>query len=212
MSACIRCQQNPAGLPETPYPGDLGKMIVEKICPGCWEGWKKFSVNVINDYKLRPFLPQDRAVVEKHMKQYLNLDPQGLPAFGVPNAPKTITLTGQGVVAQFPNEPVKSAAKKPGEITREDVVDALEQIFDPEIPVNIYDLGLIYDIRINGKKIAIDMTLTSRHCPAAQSLPATVKQSVSRMKGVEDVDVRIVWEPTWTKDKISEEGRRILGN
>ena len=94
---CLRCGQNgPAISEEKPYPGELGQRVAQHICQTCWEGWRKFSVNVINDYKLRPFLPQDRAVVEKHMKHYLNLEIQPL---GV--QPSGITLTGQGVSVTF---------------------------------------------------------------------------------------------------------------
>lgn len=94
---------------------------------------------------------------------------------------------------------------------KEKVIDMIEQIYDPEIPVNIRDLGLIYGIEISGDRVTIRMTLTSRHCPAAQSLPATVKEAVSRIPGVKETAVEIVWDPPWTKDKISEEGKRILG-
>lgn len=94
---------------------------------------------------------------------------------------------------------------------REKIINMIEQIYDPEIPVNIHDLGLIYDIDISVDRVVVKMTLTSRHCPAAQSLPATVREAVSRIPGVKEVAVEIVWDPPWTKDKISEEGRRILG-
>lgn len=96
-------------------------------------------------------------------------------------------------------------------VSEEQVVNMLEQIFDPEIPVNIYDLGLIYGIRITGNRIAVTMTLTSRNCPAALSLPATVKEAVSRIPGVKETTVEVVWDPPWSKEKITEEGRRILG-
>lgn len=202
---CLRCGQDAPGIPEPkPYPGDLGKNIVEHVCNACWEAWKKFSVNVINDYRLRPFLPQDRAVVEKHMKQYLNLEIQGLQ----PLAAKILTLDGQGQAVTFNTTAQEKAA---GALTPETVIEMLEQIFDPEIPVNIYDLGLIYGIEINGGKVAIKMTLTSQHCPAAQSLPATVRESVARIPGVSEVDVAIVWDPPWTKERITPDGREVLG-
>jgi FeS assembly SUF system protein len=202
MVRCLRCGQEAPGIGEAqPYPGELGKTIAGNVCRGCWESWKKFSVNVINDYRLRPFLPQDRAVVEKHMKQYLNLELSGL------NQP-VLTLEGQGVAVTFNT---KAEADKPVSVTREAVVDMLEQIFDPEIPVNIHDLGLIYGIDVAGDKVTVRMTLTSPHCPAAKSLPATVRESVARIPGVREADVVVVWDPPWTKEKISEEGRKILG-
>lgn len=94
---------------------------------------------------------------------------------------------------------------------KEKVIDMIEQIYDPEIPVNIHDLGLIYGIEVSVDRVAIRMTLTSRHCPAAQSLPATVREAVSRIPGVKEATVEIVWDPPWTKDRISEEGKHILG-
>lgn len=202
---CLRCGQLAPGIPDpNPYPGELGKTIAGHVCQGCWEAWKKFSVNVINDYRLRPFLPQDRAVVEKHMKQYLNLELQGLE----PSASPILTLEGQDKAVTFNTQ---AATQEAGTITKETVVDMLEQIFDPEIPVNIYDLGLIYGIDVAGDKVSVRMTLTSQHCPAAKSLPATVRESVARIPGVREVDVAVVWDPPWSKDKISEEGRKILG-
>jgi len=199
---CLRCGQEAPGIPEDQrYPGEIGKMIAGHTCQACWEGWKKFSVNVINDYKLRPFLPQDRAVVERHMKQYLNLEIQ--PLGGQP-----MTLTGQGVAVTFDSSGKEA---KPAEGLKLKVIDMLERIFDPEIPVNIFDLGLIYDVGVDGDKVAIKMTLTSQHCPAAQSLPATVKEAVSRIAGVKEAKVEIVWDPPWSKDLITEEGKKILG-
>lgn len=96
-------------------------------------------------------------------------------------------------------------------LSREDIIERLRQIFDPEIPVNIYDLGLIYDVNLQGGKIAVRMTLTTPHCPAAQSLPETVREVLSRTRGIEEVSVEIVWDPPWTRDKISPEGKEILG-
>ncbi len=201
MVKCLRCGQEAPAITETPpYPGEIGKTIAQHICQACWEGWKKFSVNVINDYKLRPFLPQDRAIVEKHMKQFLNLEIQPLEA-----PPSGITLTGQGMAVTF------GGPDTPPNALKEKIFNMLDQIFDPEIPVNIHDLGLIYDVDVTEDKVAIKMTLTSQHCPAAQSLPATVKEAVSRIPGVKDVRVDIVWDPPWTKDRISEEGKKILG-
>jgi metal-sulfur cluster biosynthetic enzyme/Fe-S cluster biosynthesis and repair protein YggX len=203
---CLRCGQQGSSIEESPpYPGEIGKRIAEHICQACWNAWKKFSVNVINDYKLRPFLPQDRAVVEKHMKQYLNLELQPLGT-----QPAGITLTGQGMPVTFDEKGSKEITPSGGGL-KEKVYDMLEQIFDPEIPVNIRDLGLIYDVDVSGDTVAIKMTLTSRACPAAQSLPATVKESVSRIPGVKETKVDVVWDPPWSKDLITDEGKQILG-
>ena len=85
------------------------------------------------------------------------------------------------------------------------VIEEIKKIFDPEIPVNIYELGLIYKIEVKEKnKIDIDMTLTSPNCPVAESLPKEVKDNVMKLEEVSDVNLNIVWEPPWNKDKMSE--------
>ena len=84
------------------------------------------------------------------------------------------------------------------------MVEKLKTVQDPEIPVDIYELGLIYDVRIDQKKATLDMTLTSPHCPVAESLPMEVKRSVEQISELEEVEVRIVWEPPWDKTKMSE--------
>ena len=85
------------------------------------------------------------------------------------------------------------------------IVTEIKKIYDPEIPVNIYELGLIYKIEINNeKKVNIEMTLTSPNCPVAESLPKMVKDNVLKIDEVSDVDLKLVWDPPWTKDKMSE--------
>tara|TARA_X000000950_G_scaffold137532_1_gene170776 strand:- start:183 stop:494 length:312 start_codon:yes stop_codon:yes gene_type:complete len=91
------------------------------------------------------------------------------------------------------------------------IVEKLKTVYDPEIPVDIYELGLIYDVRINQKKATLDMTLTSPHCPVAESLPMEVKRSVEQISELEEVEVKIVWEPPWDKTKMSEAARLELG-
>jgi FeS assembly SUF system protein len=92
------------------------------------------------------------------------------------------------------------------------VIAALKTIFDPEIPVNIYDLGLIYDVTVNqSHEIHIQMTLTSPGCPVAQTFPGTVEQSVNQVEGVVDCTVELVWEPPWTQERMSEVARLELG-
>ncbi len=90
------------------------------------------------------------------------------------------------------------------------VVEKLKAVYDPEIPVDIYELGLIYDVRIDNKKISLDMTLTSPHCPVAESLPMEVRRSVEEIPEVEKVEVKIVWDPPWDKDKMSEAAKLEL--
>jgi len=91
------------------------------------------------------------------------------------------------------------------------IVEKLKTVYDPEIPVDIYELGLIYDVRINQKKVTLDMTLTSPHCPVAETLPMQVKRTVEEITELEEVEVKIVWEPPWDKTKMSEAARLELG-
>ena len=94
---------------------------------------------------------------------------------------------------------------------KEQIVSEIKKIYDPEIPVNIYELGLIYKIEIKDvKKVNIDMTLTSPNCPVAESLPKMVKDNILKLEGVEDVDLNLVWDPPWTKDKMSEAAKLEL--
>ena len=91
------------------------------------------------------------------------------------------------------------------------VIEAVKKIYDPEIPVNIYELGLIYKIDIDEKnKVNIDMTLTSPNCPVAESLPNEVKENIKKVEGVSDVNLNLVWEPPWNKDKMSEAAKLEL--
>lgn len=92
------------------------------------------------------------------------------------------------------------------------IVEVIESVFDPEIPVNIYELGLIYDIVVGAdRRVLIKMTLTSPNCPSAQSLPGEVRFKVRGIAGVTDAQVEIVWEPPWSMDKMSDAARLQLG-
>ncbi len=91
------------------------------------------------------------------------------------------------------------------------VIDALREIYDPEIPVNIYDLGLIYKIQIEKGDAEIDMTLTTPGCPVAQSFPGMVESSIRKVPGVKSAKVELVWDPPWTQDQLTEEARLQLG-
>jgi len=94
---------------------------------------------------------------------------------------------------------------------KELVISEIKKIYDPEIPVNIYDLGLIYKIEIvEEKKVNVDMTLTSPNCPVAESLPKTVKDNILKIAGVSEVDLKLVWDPPWSKDKMSEAAKLEL--
>ena len=94
---------------------------------------------------------------------------------------------------------------------KDKVIAEIKKIYDPEIPVNIYELGLIYDIRVDDKNnVKIDMTLTTPNCPVAESLPNEVKNSVKEIKEVKDVDLKLVWEPPWDKSMMSESAKLEL--
>ncbi|MBN9229351.1 MAG: SUF system Fe-S cluster assembly protein [Legionella sp.] len=92
------------------------------------------------------------------------------------------------------------------------VIKALQGVYDPEIPVNIYDLGLIYNVAIDDEaQVTIQMTLTTPGCPVAQTFPGTVEQAVNQVAGVRDCTVELVWEPPWTQDRMTEAARLELG-
>jgi FeS assembly SUF system protein len=114
-----------------------------------------------------------------------------------------------GFLAQKPTEP---GAGEPGGPLYEAVIEALKEIYDPEIPVNLYDLGLIYgvDITANGHA-AITMTLTTPHCPVAESMPGEVELRVSAVPGIATADVNLVWDPPWDPQKMSDEAKLELG-
>ena len=94
---------------------------------------------------------------------------------------------------------------------KEKIVEELKRIYDPEIPVNIYDLGLFYDIFIENLNTAkVKMTLTSPNCPVAESLPQEVKDAIMQVEGIEKVDLDVVWDPPWDKDMMSEAAKLEL--
>lgn len=97
-------------------------------------------------------------------------------------------------------------------VLEQQIVDALRNVYDPEIPINIYDLGLIYSVNISdNRSVNIEMTLTTPGCPVAQTFPGTVECAVKCVDGVEDVHVELVWDPPWTKDRMSEDALLSLG-
>ena len=94
---------------------------------------------------------------------------------------------------------------------KEKIISEIKKIYDPEIPVNIYELGLIYKIEVkDSNKVMIEMTLTSPNCPVAESLPNSVKQNILKVEGIKYVDLKLVWDPPWTKDKMSEAAKLEL--
>ena len=115
----------------------------------------------------------------------------------------------EGFLAQ---KPAEVAAGEPGGALYERVIEALKEIYDPEIPVNIYDLGLIYGVDVTEDgDVAIVMTLTTPHCPVAESMPGEVELRASSVPGVRDAEVTLVWDPPWDPAKMSDEARLELG-
>jgi len=124
----------------------------------------------------------------------------------IPQPEAAVPAAHDAGTAAMVNDPEQLDALKPL------IVEALSKVFDPEIPVNIYELGLIYDILVDASKtVGIRMTLTAPACPAAQSLPAEVKRRVAEVPGVADARVDVVWDPPWDRDKMSDAAKLQLG-
>ena len=96
-------------------------------------------------------------------------------------------------------------------LERDDVIEALRDVYDPEIPVNIVDLGLVYDVDINSTNIDVKMTLTFAGCGMGPYIAQQAEWRLAEIEGVEDINVELVFEPPWTPDMITEEGKRLLG-
>src|SRR5215831_5709763 len=109
---------------------------------------------------------------------------------------------------------VESKSALPREETERmthDIVAALKTVFDPEIPADIYELGLIYKVEIRDDRVvAIEMTLTTPNCPAAEELPTMVENAVASVPGVQSVEINLVWDPAWSPDRMSDEARLVL--
>ena len=115
----------------------------------------------------------------------------------------------EGFLAQ---KPQGALAGEPGGAVYEAVIAALKEIYDPEIPVNIYDLGLIYGVDVtDGGHVAVTMTLTTPHCPVAESMPAEVELRVGSVPGVGTAEVNLVWDPAWDPQKMSDDAKLELG-
>lgn len=115
----------------------------------------------------------------------------------------------EGFLQRKPGEAAMGGA---GGALQQAVVDALKEIFDPEIPVNIYDLGLIYGVEVDDESdVTITMTLTTPHCPVAESMPGEVELRAASVPGVRDAEVNLVWDPPWGPEKMTDEARLELG-
>jgi FeS assembly SUF system protein len=115
----------------------------------------------------------------------------------------------EGFLAEKPQD---LPAGEPGSAIYDGVIEALKEIYDPEIPVNIYELGLIYGVDVaEDGSVAITMTLTTPHCPVAESMPGEVELRVGAVPGVRDCEVNLVWDPPWDMAKMSDEAKLELG-
>ncbi|MCK9270779.1 MAG: SUF system Fe-S cluster assembly protein [Bacteroidales bacterium] len=94
---------------------------------------------------------------------------------------------------------------------REAVIEEIQSVYDPEIPVNIFELGLVYEVKVEDDKVHVLMTLTSPNCPVAESLPMEVKQKIEALHGVSEAEVEITFDPPWDEDMMSDEARLELG-
>ena len=138
------------------------------------------------------------------------------PRARVDTAPESIGETFErkrdyleGFLAQ---KPQGDATGAPGGDLYEAVIEALKSIYDPEIPVNIYDLGLIYGVEVSDEgQAAVMMTLTTPHCPVAESMPAEVEMRVTAVPGISFADVNLVWDPPWDPQKMSDDAKLELG-
>ena len=129
-----------------------------------------------------------------------------------PSAADTFTRKRDYLAGFLADEKEADSDAGPGSDLQATVVDALKSIYDPEIPVDIYELGLIYDVAISEDGDAVvTMTLTTPHCPVAESLPQEVELRVLSVPGIRDAEVKLVWDPPWDPSKMSDEARLELG-
>lgn len=135
------------------------------------------------------------------------------PRARVDDAPREAFERKKDYLAGFLSEkPAELSGHEPGGELYEAVIQSLKEIYDPEIPVNIYDLGLIYGVDISPEgHAAVTMTLTTPHCPVAESMPGEVELRVGAVPGVGDVEVSLVWDPPWNPAQMSDEAKLELG-
>ena len=142
---------------------------------------------------------------------------KGMPGIITQSLGDNFTIVVEGNMYQVKGSDAEAIGEEKKSIVsnnfanKEEVWNILETCYDPEIPVNIYELGLIYKIEVDEtNKVNIDMTLTSPNCPVAESLPKEVKDNIMKVEGVSDVNLNLVWEPPWDKDKMSEAAKLEL--
>lgn len=125
---------------------------------------------------------------------------------------ETLTRKRDYLEGFLQKKPENVPAGAPGGELYEAIVDALKEIYDPEIPVNIYDLGLIYGVDVDEEGgVVVTMTLTTPHCPVAETMPGEVELRAASVPGVRDAEVNLVWDPPWGPDKMTDEARLELG-
>ena len=124
----------------------------------------------------------------------------------IPDVPAQPAPASTDTTTTLVADPARTEALKPA------ILEAIQTVYDPEIPVNIWELGLIYEVIVDANSVAgVRMTLTAPGCPAAQSLPGEVAEKVKAVPGVTDAKVDVVWDPAWTKDRMSEVAKLQLG-
>jgi FeS assembly SUF system protein len=133
------------------------------------------------------------------------------PKARVEDARETLERKKDYLAGFLAEKPAELSGEAPGGALYEAVIDALKDIYDPEIPVNIYDLGLIYGVDINDGHAIVTMTLTTPHCPVAESMPGEVELRVGAVPGIGDAEVNLVWDPPWDPGKMSDEAKLELG-
>ena len=123
-----------------------------------------------------------------------------------PNPQASAEATPASAAPAFTRDPLNTLTFTPK------IVEALARVYDPEIPVNIYELGLIYDIDVDsGANVLVRMTLTAPACPSAQTIPLDAERRIREIEGLKDVNVEVVWDPPWTKDRMSDAAKLTLG-
>ncbi len=134
------------------------------------------------------------------------------PRARVDDAPVPVERKRDYLDGFLAEKPQAADPASPGGEIYEGVIFALKEIFDPEIPVNIYDLGLIYGVEVSPEaSVAVTMTLTTPHCPVAESMPGEVEMRVAAVPGVRDCEVNLVWDPPWDMAKMTDEAKLELG-
>jgi FeS assembly SUF system protein len=134
------------------------------------------------------------------------------PKARVSDAAETFERKKDYLAGFLAQQPAEAVATEPGGDLYEAVIEALKEIYDPEIPVNIYDLGLIYGVEITPDSDAkVTMTLTTPNCPVAESMPGEIELRVSTVPGIRDAEVELVWDPPWDPQKMSDEAKLELG-